>query len=165
MQATLASIAGVCVCEASHCSLSGGPLLETPVRFRLLTALSTRPPSFTLNCTSSHSPPTTVTWTRNGETLNSNSPYSISRVLGNATSTIDLQQPADCAGKPGWGVLLYCCQRQRITLCRPQCCRYVNSKCCSASGCSLLSNCTESILRLEHWQCYVYCNCQYRPQQ
>ena len=83
----LASIAGVCVCEASHCSLSGGPVLETPVRFHLLTALSTRPPSFTLNCTSSHSPPTTVTWTRNGETLNSNSPYSISRVLKNATST------------------------------------------------------------------------------
>jgi len=73
--------------EASHCSFPGGPVLETLVGFHLLTALSSHPPSFTLNCTSSHSPPTMVTWTRNGETLTSSSPYSISRVLKNAVST------------------------------------------------------------------------------
>ena len=67
---------------------SGGPVLETPVGFHLLTALSFQPPSFVLNCTTTHTPPTTVTWTRNGGTLDSNSPlYSMSQVLRNATST------------------------------------------------------------------------------
>lgn len=56
--------------------------------FHLLTALSFQPPSFVLNCTTTHTPPTTVTWTRNGGTLDSNSPlYSMSQVLRNATST------------------------------------------------------------------------------
>ena len=58
-----------------------------PVGFHLLTALSSQPPSFVLNCTTTHTPPTTVTWTHNGETLNSPE-YFMSQVLRNATSTI-----------------------------------------------------------------------------
>ena len=70
------------------CSSYTGGVSVGIVQFMLTTALTAETPMFTLTCTSSGGPATTVTWERNGVQLMNDSEYSISQVVENTVQAV-----------------------------------------------------------------------------
>ena len=67
---------------------TGQVIIEDEMTFQLDTDPATEPPVFTLTCTSTGGPPSTVSWSRDGTLLSDNSTYSIaSQVINSTTAT------------------------------------------------------------------------------
>ena len=65
--------------------LSTGNVVVSSVQFQLTSELNATTPTFTLNCTSTGGPATTVSWRRDGTMISDNSTYKItSQVLTDA---------------------------------------------------------------------------------
>ena len=67
-----------CCCYYYYClSPTGQVTISGEITFQLNTDPATDPPVFTLTCTSTGGPPTTVSWRRDGVVLTDNSNYTI----------------------------------------------------------------------------------------
>ena len=62
---------------------SGAPVVADTIGFRLLSAPQADPPVFTLICTSTGGPATTVTWTRDGSVIYEDSNHAFAQCIGN----------------------------------------------------------------------------------
>jgi len=77
---------------AWHCdlcfTLTGVVRISGGINFQLETQPTTDPPVFTLNCTSTGGPATTVSWTRDGDIVTANNSYiNSSQVTDTETAT------------------------------------------------------------------------------
>jgi len=81
------------MCPTGQVTISG------EITFQLDTDLATDPPVFTLTCTSTGGPATTVSWRRDGTMLSDNSTYSINSEATNDTETATYNHTLTVTGR------------------------------------------------------------------
>ena len=74
--------------------------MVSSVQFQLTSELNATTPTFTLTCTSTGGPVTTVSWRRDGEILNDNSNYSISSQVLTDAETATYSHTLRVTGRP-----------------------------------------------------------------
>ena len=67
----------MCSCKHLHFHLTSGALEVMPLQFQLTSELNVPTPTFTLTCTSTGGPATTVSWTVNSHTVTEDSNHHI----------------------------------------------------------------------------------------
>ena len=99
----LTSLYAGCVCNLSSFHLTSGALEVMPLQFQLTSELNATAPTFTLTCTSTGGPATTVSWTVNNHTVTEDNNHHITSQILTDPETATYNHTLTVTGRlVGW---------------------------------------------------------------